>query len=1768
MGDLNISRQFAQRLNDDTSRRLVTEILADSEVNSADKAKLDELKKHLAAAVADPKDSDTQELIENFTDLSTILGVNVGTDKEVLRANLSRLKAFQDSMMPNEVDFSGMSVTMDGWLGDTNRVLRLRDLEDSSDIESPPPSGTSGPETPDTTKPTPPSTTDTAVPTQPIKPIVTSPNNTPPLSVPNLYVPQETYTPTTAPSINAPISEIPSELTTEQQQELGQNQSAYNQSVNTLQTQTTELRNLLNNPQSVTNEQLLSSLQRLAENDSGKGFLEVLRFNPNLLNELQQKGLISESDRKNLSSTLNDVLTNKSQLESGNQKIADLEKQVQGLQSQLGNTTDANERKSIQDKITELKSQIDSQNSENTKFSNNISSAIDKITNGQIKFENGKTPTETLTNYLKSSPTPINDAQLNAYRASLVKSADDYLSSPNQSTFANLRSNLYSNLYVFEKGVPAAQEQTYVKFKEALLDTSQKKDNLTHQIDAMTGKTNALDNVTTGSDLAFKLQQQQQGSADAVASFVKQGESILAYLKAYPNQYEGQAADAAALEAKLNSLKTSKDPQAQMTLLNQVSSALDEVYIKTGISKGSTPEIDATKAALISARDKLTSDEDKKKMDLLINNPELFRLLPKASDYASILSHLSNKPLLTAQEKELKTALENGDTDKVNAIFTADMFNSFGFGSLSLGGAFFTGFGLGMSTFFSPPPPPVFSPATLDTSLLPQNPELQLGGTSGVSAFELGGINGGLGSTSLSNPYQLNSPNLSYSFVKPTPPPPLWLSVPGGSSRADALSKELASLPPDRREALVAALKSPEMAGMTEFIQRVAQEQPDLKQQLDKVQAGEVAREAMNVAHWNNDSLLDAAQTSLQTQIQTSQAMKAEFSLAKKELEQLIANPDLSAPVKEKLQEQLKVVNSALTSMNAGKFPPQDPAEQEKLDTVLKAISVENKPQGLTLPDRLMHQATVDVLSDLSANPDLMKKLESAPSFKDLTHLFEKDEQGNYTFPQEMTNILQDKNLSPEAAQMLMLQVNRVSHLANVAKTKSVEEIESILKVGKQQTAAGNGGGELTSGMDALVSLNTFKANTKSNSMSQYDPVTLMNNIAKEVGPLDLSQENREMRRTVNQAFMNNVSMVKNVAQEQLNNLDAATRNNLQTNQTGLSEQLKKPETLALLKPALDAGVISEADLNPPLDKGKLDKIEAAIAASKEAITKKPELANTPAAQAQLKRLDDLDKARLAVVNLIDTVSQSQTGMLTMMEDSKKEYLTGMSGLRDELKAKGLSTPKLDAFIQNPNSVSYTEVLAELDALKSHSNPDVQALANGLKSMATSVHTIAMAQSAIENGTYDDSTEALLLGALGSGVRVREFMATYAREKQTLGAEAASRNLQQNLGALADRIEGAGTNPGAMVLALSNTGPSSPNQSPTTSGSHQGTDLATALGPPIGRALQTVINFGETQRQFRASGITIPRPRLADLGMQGFNPPDRDQWYPGKILGQIANNIRERRDIVQNTPPSQLDGVMNIFNRTDQISARADNTFLRGMESYLKEVNPAMQAAGLPGVDLSYIDNSDPLAEDPSFSDKAELSSKAQELVDKADELANAILSPKPMVDGRDALAGLLKDFLDNIRNLDFQTRKLVMAQFTKRLMNNMITKLYAEKNLENAKYHEKSLDQFKARMKEGIERILESQEAQASSGQAAMAVGGDLGAKTGSAIADAGISDRALRDEASQFLEPAVQDGVLSRVQKQKILQALFDGSSITGQEGLMAMLSRFQQVNSLITQ
>jgi len=1581
------------------------------------------------------------------------------------------------------------------------------------------------------------------------------------MNVPNPYLPQENYTPTATPSVKLPQVAVPANLTEEQAQVLSPNQSAYSQSVNHLQTQVKALRELLNNPQAVSNEQLQTSLKRLVENDAGKGFLELLKFNPNLLNDLEQKGLISDSDRKNLSASLSDILNKKASLETGHQKLETLGTQIQELETQLESVTDSDARNGIQAQIEALRLETRFQQENNQQLQSEISSAIDNLTKGELQLQKGQTPEDVLGAYLNTEPSPLSEPQINAYRAGLVKSADQYLTQPNAGSYSDLRSNLYSNLYAFEKSVPAAQEQSYVKFKEAVLDVEQKYSNLNHQMEALTGTSSSLGDLKTGEELAEELKAHASAAVRAVDAFAQKGESVLAYLKAYPNQYEGQAADAAALEQKLNALKASPELQDKVSILNQISSALDEVYIKTEISKGSAPLAEETQSALLVAKDKLSSEEDKKKLDLLIKNPELVRILPKADEYSKILTYLSEKSFLTFSEQELKTALESGNTEKVNAIFTADMFSSFGFGSLALGGAFYSP-SFNLDNYFMPPSL-ALSSMSMDSSLIPNDNELT---PTGNSSFDLG-LGQTFGSSNASSgAFQLTAPTIGLSnrplslMAAPlAPPTPLWLSVPGGSARAEALSKELASMPEDQRQQLVEALKSPEMAGMSDFLQRLSQEQPELKAQLDKVQAGENGKEAINSGHWNNDSLLDAAQSALQNQIQAHDSLKAEITLAKKDLETLIANPDLSLPVKAKLQEQLKTINGALGQINKGEFPPADSAEQQKLDKVMQAISTQGKPQGLSLSDRFMLQATVDVLDDLKATPALMQKLETAPSFKNLTQVFAKDESGSYTFPQEIQNLLKDPNLSPEAAQMLMLQANRISHLANAAATKLVDEIEAILKVGERQKAEGNGGGELTSGFDSLISLNSFKENmnamgkTSSSGGSEIKAVTWMNTIAKKVGPLDLAHENREMRQRVNSVFMDNAGMVKDLAEENLNTIQEKAQ--IKESQNSLANLIKDPEMMAVMDKALAEQGLKPEDLES-LDATKLAKIEKAVAAVKLKINQSPGASDNPVMKSQLEKLDNIEQVRQAVVALETKNTQATTSMLTMIENSKQEYLTGMTEMRDQLKAQGIATPQLDAFLAAPfmpNGPALSDVQGELAALSSNTSqpPQVRALANTSGQILNNVSIISMAQTEIANGEYKPETQAALIGAVGGGTQLRQFMATYRNELQTLGPEKAAENLNANLGALATRIEAAGTDPAAMTTAVSLQG----GNSGSSGGGDRG--LVVAMGGPMGRVVQDINNLFTAGIQMNEAGFVPPKIDLGGMNITSFNPPDRDRWYPGKFLHEMTQMMRQRGTIIAQTPPSQLAGVLGIFGRGDQISAHADNTLMKGVESYLQEINPFMQAAGLPGMDLSYINSSDPLSGDPSFSAEPQLSAEAKSLVAQADQFANAILAPTPEVSGEAFLSELLQKFLDSIRDLDFESRKLVLAQMTQKMMNNAITRLYKERADQNNQYHEKMLNELTEGFKGQIEKSIERGLMHADSAQAAMAEGAQLGSKTGEAV---NLSEQQLKAHFSQLLEGPTQDNMMTRVSKQKLLQALFEGSKITGQPGIFALLNRFE--------
>lgn len=116
-------------------------------------------------------------------------------------------------------------------------------------------------------------------------------------------------------------------------------------------------------------------------------------------------------------------------------------------------------------------------------------------------------------------------------------------------------------------------------------------------------------------------------------------------------------------------------------------------------------------------------------------------------------------------------------------------------------------------------------------------------------------------------------------------------------------------------------------------------------------------------------------------------------------------------------------------------------------------------------------------------------------------------------------------------------------------------------------------------------------------------------------------------------------------------------------------------------------------------------------------------------------------------------------------------------------------------------------------------------------------------------------------------------------------------------------------------------------------------------------------------------------------------------------------------------------------------------------------------------------------------------------LVKEANDLGDKlILAPKSGPSGNEQMQDLISDFINIIRDQDYKTRQLILAQLANQMMNNAITTFYKDKSDENHEYHQKEMDRMAKSLKNQIEHEIETSLAnQAQSGQAAAAVSGQV---------------------------------------------------------------------------
>lgn len=286
-----------------------------------------------------------------------------------------------------------------------------------------------------------------------------------------------------------------------------------------------------------------------------------------------------------------------------------------------------------------------------------------------------------------------------------------------------------------------------------------------------------------------------------------------------------------------------------------------------------------------------------------------------------------------------------------------------------------------------------------------------------------------------------------------------------------------------------------------------------------------------------------------------------------------------------------------------------------------------------------------------------------------------------------------------------------------------------------------------------------------------------------------------------------------------------------------------------------------------------------------------------------------------------------------------------------------------------------------------------------------------------------------------------------------------------------------------------------------------------------------------------AAEIPILAQGRRQESMTYLSDPDR-LTNPTNPTAVALSRYDEATEVVRNhnysLPPEQRaaawQNTLTDYQASDAIIDHMDQNIAKSLQGLSQANDKYMVANGYPP-----LSSNDGIK---SVSPGAKLSPKAQELVDKADALANALLSPIPKGNGKEYLSDLLGKFLTIIRDLDFKTRQLVLKQLAQKMVNNAITQFYKDKLDENNKHHQEALQRLQVNLKAQITQMLET--SLANNSNSTQGVASMSGQVTGSALATAFDQVDAQSPINQMFEITDKMTPPLSNAQKQSILSQL----------------------------
>lgn len=1823
MTNLNVSNSTIRALGTQQAKKLVNDILgSDGKVDKTDKDKLNELESLLkkAAEEGDGKvDGEESELIEALTDHNYILGVNAGTSEAYLSQNLKEIQKIQNTIEgePTEVSFDGVNITTDGLFSDEVRVLRLRDKLPSDTSQE---SGASNTSTETN------STTQNSGGSSGVTQAQPTPGN------PVSPIPQvNNYSPTLAPNAIPPAPVVsPENLTT-----LSAENQAYQNSVQALQNEVTNIRNLISDPVQVSEPQLRAGIQKLIENDPARAVKELARLNGlendrQLLELMQQNGSISTKD-------------------------------IETIQRQLSNE-------------------------------NAYTSLTDQ------SLENGQSPSDALKSYLKDNP--LSEAQLNGYRSSLVATADNYLANPSPENQEAIKSELYDNLYVFEEGASPEQEAAYRRLPGALQSAEQNLEIVSQKNAILNGDESVLNKAgSSGVNSALKLAQtlakSQSAPQKSVDEFTTQLNETLSYLKETPDQYPGQSADIARLETKLQALQSATSSQEKLSIINGLQTDLDELYIKSNVSQG---DEGVDQARVLSQLQDLASSPDalpevKQAVDFLSQYPELLSTAPKVADYKNILNTLNQSPNLSASQQNLKTALETGNVQEVNRLYLNDMLS--GFAGLPFVGA-------------------------------------------AVSALNF---------TPLNNVMD----NLQNA------------KLPGDWNTASSLGAVLEKATPERRAELMAALQSPD----AQNVNQVLINDPEFANIVGIYSRAENAKSNVEKAYWGDNSTYGKVQDNLVGQENDPENIALELTQARTALEGLIndESADLSPVVRNELIAQKDTLTRAIALIEQGKFDEaaaNDPT-MKRLTSVLQAIDGNDSEPPLSMEMILKKQATLDTLETVSSPANMAKLEEALKDNPNYAHIFEKDKNGNYLFPDKLQSLINNKELQPDALALLLNQANRAVEVIHSAESREVDNLRANYEKGKGLHESEGGQRDFYSGYMALESLNTVAQTSVARAgLSQAQ---ILNNIAQQQDVKSLlSNPDKAARRDALTDVMRSENIESGTTQARQDRLreyieqvkdfgekpSGAMLDNIFSSEEDTEGRQIIREQLAKLEPSVDISDIrSKEDLfrkltpaqtkqfqdnigllehgkerakvelqrdmlmtkleqtrpalppgGPPYDSSvQMTADQQNIIEELNALNRTSPNVNTTVDVIKDIFADDETKALFEASQVLNDVSQDlKTDMGRALElldrdiestsaaaqaylrgsdlpprpdasspDYANQVSTYVDAVQQKLQAYQATAPStergaLDAVSQRVQQAMYLSDASTRVSTGNLTNVDQSAITNytnALNFMTTVTNdveeTSTQSENFIENAQNIRRIDAAMPGA---STRIAELLRgpiTVANLEQfqtefsalndsdpelyqeILLRVQAKAYADTNFGFMTDAVNGrsqlgAGDQMAfGQIVTLGSSVVTDMNPRPNSATIFAWNELiakhgASVAGGNFDRAAfltevanfqrdhelmspaltQGLANFESNANQLPAFEKTVRRmpPELrADIenfsfesqnrvnasrsaiGVQGVSVPDAVEGVRNgnpPTDPDYQANLAQVTQQYENTSTAELaaganattvavnDNLGQVYQEAERtgdysLADRMRDNASRAYQEILQNQDEAFQGlSDTTGISYTPASNKYRAAAGISGSSQAAAGEqKAAELIAKANELADRlVLAPKGQ-DSEEFLNQLVSDFLNIIRDQDYKTRQLVLAQLANQMMTDSITNFYKDKTDKNNKYHQDALADMAASFERNIQQSIQSSLVASASGsdaQSVAAVSGQVGA-AGTAQA---MSVTQLRSDTEKMLSQAQQmePPLITNQQKEQILNSLFDNNPNNDAMGILA-LAGLQSVN-----